>query len=293
MENVYKKIGNKEIIQDVSFTLNENEIVALVGPNGAGKTTLLKLISNLIHADTGNIEICNVNVGVNRLEALTMMSFMQDSSVLYDELTGYDHIIFISKMKKIGSEEVKQLIEKLKMKKYIHFKVKTYSLGMKQHLLLALSLLSKPKLLLMDEPLNGLDPSSSQLLREITLDLRKQGTTILFSSHILSEVDKVADRLLFIQEGKIISEEKNEISGNVTYTFKVSNPISAGKLLNQEKNVKVTTILKNGDLQITLLSPDLSKIIKLLIENSHSITDIVKTESNAELIYHNLYGDKK
>ncbi|NHM31280.1 ABC transporter ATP-binding protein [Neobacillus terrae] len=293
IKGIYKKIDNKEIINNINFTIGENEIVALVGPNGAGKTTLLKLVSNLIFPDEGSIKICNLNPSKNREQALAKISFMQDSSVLYPDLTGYDHLFFIAKVKDIPLSKINKVIKKLKIEKYINLKVRKYSLGMKQHLLLAISLLSKPKLLLMDEPLNGLDPSSSLLLRQLILELRDEGTSILFSSHILGEVDKVADRILFIREGQIVEEKSSENfkCKKNSYLLKITKPEEVRNILKSESNINELVILDCGEIQLTLIEPDLREIIKKLYDNHIFIIDIHKTEQRTETIYHSIYGD--
>jgi ABC-2 type transport system ATP-binding protein len=295
IKNIYKKIEDKEIISDINFTLNEKEVVALVGPNGAGKTTLLKLIVSLLKPERGTIKICNFDIQKNREQALNHLAYMQDASALYSDLTGYEHLKFIATSKSIPVGEVKKIIENLQINEYINSKVRKYSLGMKQHLLLAIAILGKPKLLLMDEPFNGLDPSSSLLLRKVIMDLREQGTTILFSSHILAEVDKVADRLLFIRDGKIVMERSNhrlKLNENTTYLLKVTQPKEVMSILTNESTILEVIELNSGELQISLAESDLSKILKKLSVNDIYIKDIVKVEHHSEQIYHSIYGEK-
>jgi ABC-2 type transport system ATP-binding protein len=293
VQNVSKSIRGKEIIKGNSFYLRDGEVVALVGPNGAGKTTLLKIIANLITPDSGTINICGYNNQKKRELALSNLAFMQDSTVLYSYITGYDHLYLISKIHSKSINDIEKIIEYIGIKGYVHKKVRTYSLGMKQHLLLAIALLSKPKVLLMDEPLNGLDPSSSLLLRKIIAELSNQGTTIFYSSHILAEVDKVADRIIFIREGKIV-DEKNAvfqvISKHVEYIIKVSEHERAINKLKDVENI-VDIQSKNKELRITIPTSDLNNIIKKLYDNKIDIIDIEKNKFRTESIYHNLFGD--
>jgi len=289
--NVSKSISGKRIIKNVTFSLLDNEIVALVGPNGAGKTTLLKLISNLIHLDEGTININGYNVQKNRKSYLNELSFMQDSSVLYPELTGIEHLNFIAEIKGKNSEDILNTVKKLDIEEYIHKKVKTYSLGMKQHLLLGIAILAQPRFLLLDEPLNGLDPTSSILLRNLLLDLRKQGTSILFSSHILSEVDKVSDRILFIRNGQIIAENA-EVEKKSSYLFNISRSDKMVGLLDKQPYIKNIKKVNGNEVQLTLEDGFFNTIIKILCENSIDILDIKKTEYHTEELYKHLFEEK-
>ena len=291
VNGISKRIKNKMILDNITFSLKSNEVVALVGPNGSGKTTLLKTMVGLLKLDGGTIKIFGLNTQKNREQVLSKLSFMQDSSVLYPNLTGYDHLHFIAKINKQKQESIQEMIKKLKIESYIHKKVEEYSMGMKQHLLLAIALLNKPQLRLLDEPLNGLDPSSNSMLRELILKLRSQGTSILFSSHVLGEVDKVADRILFIKEGKIISENYMDTSNsNKIYIFRISPIEMAIEILTPQ--VVELVELDNNKVQITIQSLGLNKVLKTLYDNKIEIYDIEEMENGAESIYHNLYGEK-
>ena len=291
VNGISKRISNKIILDNITFSLKSNEVVALVGPNGAGKTTLLKTMAGLLKLDGGTIQIFGLNTQKNREQVLSKLSFMQDSSVLYSNLTGYDHLHFIAKINKLKKDSVQEMIKELKIENYIYKKVAKYSMGMKQHLLLAIALINKPQLLLLDEPLNGLNPGSSSMLRNIILKLRNQGTSILFSSHVLGEVDKVADRILFIKEGKIISENHlDSLTSNKIYIFRVSPIKMAIEILTPQ--VAELVELDNNKVKITIPNLGFNEILKSLYENKIEIYDIEETENGAESIYHNLYGEK-
>lgn len=204
--NVKKDINNISVIKETSFNINFGEVVALIGPNGSGKSTIFKLLATLLTPSAGNIKIDNIESQKERMKYLEQISFMQDSSVLYDYLTGYDHLKFIVKSRGIQLEELGKLIDFLNMDEFIHRKVKTYSLGMKQFLLLALSIINKPKVLILDEPFNGLDLLRTKELQQILSDLNNRGTTILFSSHSLGQIEKIAHKIFFIKHGTIIKD---------------------------------------------------------------------------------------
>lgn len=289
---VHKGYGGKQIIHDVSFCIEENEIVALVGPNGSGKTTLFNTITSLSKKSKGAIYIQRVDVSKNHREALEHVSFMQDSSVLYPELTGRDHLQFIAKVRNKTKEAIENVISELKIQRYVDDKVFKYSTGMKQHLLFALVLLSEPTLLIMDEPLNGLDPSSVKIFRNKMLQLRESGTTILFSSHILSEIDKVADRILFISNGRIIDDQivREVETTKDYYVIQVSEPDKALVTLTEDNIVDEVILLNKNELHITIEQNEISLVLQLLQNNKIVIQSIEKSNNSTENLYERVYG---
>ena len=204
IKDLKKSYGKQEVLKGITMTLDQPGIYALVGPNGAGKSTLFNCISNIISPSPGTIEV--VGLKNTDLKIFYSCSFLKDNRVLYDYLTGYDHLFFIQKAQKLAPNRVKEVVDALDIESYMNKKVGDYSLGMKQHLLLALAMLNKPKLMILDEPLNGLDPAAIVKVRRLLKDLVQAGTTILISSHTLSEVDKMTQDILWLKDGKIIEE---------------------------------------------------------------------------------------
>ena len=202
IENVTKNYGRHEVLKGVNLLLDKPGIVALVGPNGAGKSTLFNIISNLLKPTAGTIEVLgkkNTDPSIF-LEA----SFLKDNRVLYEYLTGLDHLDFIRIAQKLPKSRVDEVIAKMNIQTYVKKKVGTYSLGMKQHLLIAMALLNKPKLLILDEPLNGLDPTSVILVRRLLKSLAAEGSVVLISSHTFSEIDQMTGNILFLKDGQIV-----------------------------------------------------------------------------------------
>lgn len=207
VRNLEKSYGNKSVLKNINIEIKNPEIVALVGPNGSGKTTLLKALVNQVDIDSGIIELCEINN--QNIEVFNKVSFLSDNTVLYPYLSGIDHLSYAAGIYKIGKDHIHKVIQMTQISEFVKNKVCTYSLGMKQQLLIALSLLNDPKLIIMDEPLNGLDPSRIIFFRQLWLDLAKSGKAILMSSHTLSEVDMVTSHILFLKEGRIIEEHLN------------------------------------------------------------------------------------
>ncbi|MGD6887749.1 ABC transporter ATP-binding protein [Staphylococcus shinii] len=197
MENINKKIKRKHVLKDITFSLEKGQIIGLVGGNGAGKTTLMKVILGLSNYQSGKFKK-HISTAQNDIGALI------EAPGLYPFLTGYDNMKLIDEYP--DNKNIDLIIKELKMEKFIHTKVKTYSLGMKQKLGIALAFLNHPQLVILDEPMNGLDPKAVKNVREAIISLREQGVTFLISSHILSELVKVTDSILIIDDGEIIKE---------------------------------------------------------------------------------------
>ncbi len=205
VNQIHKSYRKEKVLTGLSFEIENPQIVALVGPNGSGKSTLLNIITNLVTADEGAITILGKS---NKDPSIFRdVSFMQDNSVLYDYLTGYDHLQFIGDVQGIKRKQLMEAAKRVGIDGYLNKKVAYYSLGMKQHLLLTLAIANQPKLLILDEPLNGLDPTSAIKVRELLLQLEEQGTAILLSSHNLAEIDRVTSHVLFLKDGVLINEE--------------------------------------------------------------------------------------
>ncbi|KAF1297186.1 hypothetical protein BAU15_06465 [Enterococcus sp. JM4C] len=196
-----KSYGSDLILDDLNWKIQEPQIIALVAPNGTGKTTLLNILTDLESYQEGSIKIGGKQL--NDRSLFSELSYMQDNSILYNELTGAEHLQFIAEMYHKTAEDIAQVVEIVGIGGYIHKRVAKYSLGMKQHLLFALGILPNPKLFLLDEPLNGLDPDSVITVRNILKKMHAAGTTIIFSSHNLGEVIKLTETILFLHEGKL------------------------------------------------------------------------------------------
>ncbi|MHC5229828.1 ABC transporter ATP-binding protein [Enterococcus sp. LJL99] len=206
IKHLTKRFGDKKILDSLSLTIENPRLIALIAPNGSGKTTLMNIICKLETMDQGKILI-EGKEGYGQ-EIFNTISYMQDNSVLYQELTGWDHIHLVQQTYSLKTKKMMRTLDYLDMVSYLPKKVKTYSLGMKQHLLFALAIISNPKLLILDEPINGLDPISVAKVRKILLRLHGQGTTVILSSHNLDQIEALTNDILFLKQGKIITGEK-------------------------------------------------------------------------------------
>ena len=195
LDNVHKTIKNKEIVKGISFSINEGEVLGFLGPNGAGKSTTLRMIVGLSSPTRGNITIDGHSITKDYVKAMSKVGCIIEGPDLYNYLSGLENLKMLSSMNKnVTNEDITKAIELVGMQNRINDKVSTYSLGMKQRLGLAQALIHKPKLLILDEPTNGLDPSGINEFRHIIHDLaKKENIAVLISSHLISEVELMCD----------------------------------------------------------------------------------------------------
>lgn len=204
-----KVIGKKKIIKGISFELHEGEVFGFLGPNGAGKTTTIRMLVGLIKPTSGTIEICGYNIRKHFKEALQNLGCIVENPELYPYLSGWNNLLHFARMLDgIGEERINEVTAMVGLTERIHDKVKTYSLGMRQRLGIAQALLSGPKVLILDEPTNGLDPAGIREMRQfIRLLAREKGMSVLVSSHLLSEIQLLCDRVAIMTNGTIIKTD--------------------------------------------------------------------------------------
>lgn len=202
VEHLTKKIGKKTILKDVSLKLDRGQIAGLVGANGAGKTTLMKVILGYSSYQKGQFDVIENKHKKSNIGALI------ESPGIYPFMSGYDNLKLLNESK--NSNDIDTIVSQLKMNEYIHNKAKTYSLGMKQKLGIAIAFLNQPQLIILDEPMNGLDPKAVRDVRELIIKKAQEGVTFLISSHILSELVKITNSIFIINKGKIVTETTEE-----------------------------------------------------------------------------------
>jgi ABC-2 type transport system ATP-binding protein len=203
VEHLKKKIGNKTILKDISLNLKRGQIVGLVGANGAGKTSLMKVILGYSIYQEGNFEVIE-----NKHKKKRNVGALIENPGVYPFMSGYDNLKLLNETK--NTQDIDTIVSQLKMDEYIHNKAKTYSLGMKQKLGIAIAFLNQPQLIILDEPMNGLDPRAVRDVRELIVKKAEEGVTFLISSHILSELVKITNSILIINKGKIVTETTEE-----------------------------------------------------------------------------------
>ena len=288
VSNLKKVIGKKEIIKDISFSIEEGEIFGFLGPNGAGKTTTIRMLVGLIKPTAGEISICGNNLIKSPEKALKQVGAVVENPELYKYLSGRENLMQIARMRGVSKKEVDETIELVGLKDRIDDKVRKYSLGMKQRLGLAASLLSSPKLLILDEPTNGLDPSGILDFREIVKKAaNERGMAVFISSHILSEVQYLCDKVAFINHGIIKSVEDVKNNSMVTDTdiicLRLENSISID-ILNKLDYVNSASLMEDG-IQIILSSNKTPDLIDYLSTNKYKVNEVFKLRKGLEQRY--------
>lgn len=211
ISNLTKRYGKGDVIavDDISFTVNSGEIFGFLGPNGAGKTTTIKMIVGLLQQDTGTILVNGIDTQKDPLEAKRQFSYVPDNPVLYEKLRGIEYLNFVADMVGIDSalrsERINHYATLFSMEENLQDMIGTYSHGMQQKLALIAALIHEPKIFVLDEPMVGLDPKSSFLLKEHMRERCDEGKAVFMSTHILDVAEKLCDRIAIIDKGKIIA----------------------------------------------------------------------------------------
>jgi len=238
-----KSIGRKPIIRGVSFDVRAGEIFGFLGPNGSGKTTTIRMLVGLIRPTEGDILICGDSVRTNLDKALAHIGCIVENPEMYGFMTGWENLEHFARMQPgIPGERIAEVVEIVGLDQRIHDKVKTYSLGMRQRLGIAQALLCKPKLLILDEPTNGLDPKGIKELREFIRMLAEGGMSLFISSHLLSEIQLMCDRVAIIAHGEVLAvgEVEELVSQAGAYTvWQVDRPNETRRMFSGQTDISL------------------------------------------------------
>lgn len=209
LNNVTKRYHQTLAVNDVSLSLYPGDVCGFLGPNGAGKTTTLRMILGLVQPTQGSVAIHGIDVHTSPTQALQGVGAIIEESHFYPYLTGEQNLLQVLRLRglKVAPADLRERLHAVGLGEAARRRVRGYSLGMRQRLALALALIQAPQLLILDEPMNGLDPAAMQEFRTHLADMAQTGVTILLSSHILSEVEQLATRLVFMKEGRIVGRD--------------------------------------------------------------------------------------
>lgn len=209
VKNVIKTLGNREILHGINFCLKKGQIVALVGPNGAGKTTLMRLLSGFYEQEEGEISYNNLTIRDNRIEFLKNVAYVPEHGGIYPDMTVFEFLKFMADIRHLDKntfdKNVKIVIQNLELDKVVNQKCETLSKGFKRRVAIAGAMLFNPKVLILDEPTEGLDPQQKLKLRSVLQKYGKENI-LLISTHIMEEVEAMATRVLMIKNGKLICD---------------------------------------------------------------------------------------
>lgn len=275
-EGLTKKYKNHIVVDNISMNVKKGEVYGFVGKNGAGKTTTIRLLLGLTKPTSGTYTIFGSNTDINKAKIGSLI----ESPALYDGLTAEQNLIAHCKLLGVSDEKntVKNILDFVKLGDTGNKKAKNFSLGMRQRLGIAIALIGNPELLILDEPINGLDPAGIKEVRDLILNLNHtQGITVLISSHILGELHKIATCYGIINEGKLVEELTiQDLQQKCASYLSVicSNPLKAVNVLKTKLGLQNMNISDNGILLIYDNIPDASVVTRAIFENGMNISSV-------------------
>lgn len=289
LKNVIKKIQNKKIIDNVSFSVYSGEIFGFLGPNGAGKTTIIRMITGLIKVSQGEIYIDSYSIRTEFTRAIKHVGGIIENPDLYKYLTGYENLKQYARMVSgITKDRIIEVIELLGLSDNMNEKVKNYSLGMRQRLGLAQAILHQPSLLILDEPTNGLDPEGIHELRDYLKEIaHKEGVAVLVSSHLLSEMQLMCDRIGVLKKGRMVAIQDLHSFVNSSLLSQIKISIDEAQLdktlqILNSLSISVVSVGKNTELTLDTDKNNIPIIIKKLSNLNISIYSVYLVEHTLE-----------
>lgn len=298
VENLTKEYSNKKVVNNLNFALFPGQIFGFVGPNGAGKSTTIRMITGLTPITSGTVRICGYNIQNAYTQAISNIGAVVEMPQLYPYLSGYQNLkLFASLHNKKAIKRIDNIVKLVGMENRIHDKFSTYSLGMKQRLGIAQALLNKPKLLILDEPTNGLDPNGIVEIRNILRVLaEKEHMTIIISSHNLAELEHICDVIGLINNGKIISyKTMKDIEKLIENEQKIqlfcNFPNYAAQLIKEKYDIDVKIV--GTSIVLPLKEKDIANVISFLTMKKVKIYSIKKIQKSLETLYFELLNSER
>lgn len=293
--NLSKRYGDTYRVKNVNLTVNEGDIYGFLGPNGAGKSTTLKMILGLARPTDGKVTVFGKDLGANRRLILNQTGSLIESPSYYGHLTGLENMRVIQRLRDVPNKNVTEALKIVRLEKQKDKKVGQYSLGMKQRLGIAMALLSFPKLLVLDEPTNGLDPAGIGEIRELIKSLpQRYEMTVLISSHLLSEIEQMATSVGIINDGMMMFQGSMEVLKNKsrpTIMVKTQNNKLALELLFQ----KGFSPTQHGDFLVfkSLTDEQVAQANRSLVSANIDVLRIEEHKKNLESIFLDITGKER
>lgn len=280
---VFKKIGHHVIVSDLSFSLNEGDILGFIGPNGAGKTTSIKLMLGLQSLSGGSVKILGYDIKKDFVKAIRQVGAIVENPDLYMYLTGYENLKIASVFYQVDKNRIDEVVRLVGLEERIHDAVKNYSLGMRQRLGIAVAILHRPKLLILDEPMNGLDPEGIKDLKNILTTLaRDYSMAIIISSHILSELESFCTRICIFSKGRVEKDasiaEIKRITEKERYCLEVSDT-------NLDSILTSYQVLDNEHIEVSATRENIVNILKVLLLNDIFVYEVKREVLSLEDVF--------
>ncbi|MCL1835477.1 MAG: ATP-binding cassette domain-containing protein [Oscillospiraceae bacterium] len=292
--NLTKRYGKKAAVDDVSLTVEKGDIFGLVGQNGAGKTTLMRLVTSLAHPDAGEIELFGKNIAQGHNEAKMRMGSVVEMPALYPNLSAEQNLEYYRILGGMADKGViRRSLELVNLTDTGSKKFKNFSLGMKQRLGLALAVMHEPEFIILDEPINGLDPIGIVEMRDLMKRLNEGGVTLLISSHILTELSQVATKYAFIHEGRLVKtitqdELREECKSALSVT--VDDAAKAMSILESELQIHTCMQVGPNELRIYEFLDNPSEITFRLSQGGVRVASMYEVGDSLEEYYTKIIG---
>lgn len=287
-KNITKTVGNRNLVDALSFDIHQGEVVGLLGPNGAGKTTTIRMIVGLIKISQGDVIVRGHSVRNDFVKAIRHIGAIIENPEFYPYMSGFDNLKQYQRMTEgIKDSKIHEVVRLVGLQNAIYKKVRAYSLGMRQRLGIAQALLHEPSILILDEPTNGLDPAGIREMRDYLKTIaREEGIAVLVSSHLLTEMELMCSRVVVIQEGKFVtertigSEPQNEL---VSVTFRVNNTQQMLEAVHMLEEVNVMGVQpERNEVGLQVRDEMIPQLINILRDHGVDIYRIEEIKASLE-----------
>jgi ABC-2 type transport system ATP-binding protein len=287
-DNLTFNFGDQTVVKSLSLQVPEGSIYGFLGPNGAGKTTTIKLLMNLLQTQQGSIHIFDQELKSNRIKILSQIGSLIEQPAIYLHMSGRENLLNRALLLQVPEKRVEEMLELVHLTNAAHKKAGQYSLGMKQRLGIALALLSDPKLLILDEPTNGLDPNGIIEIRELLIRLvTKHQKTVFISSHLLGEIERMATHVGIINNGELLfqgSIGELQTLSQPMIRVETDNTVDAGNLLTRN-NYEVNDITDNYFYVPYTSKKQMGELNALLNKNGYLVYSIGKQQKDLEKLF--------
>jgi len=286
-EQLTKTFQKQHAVDHMDMTIREGEIYGFLGPNGAGKTTTIRMLLGLMKPTSGNVTIFGKQLNKHKLDILRQVGSLVENPSYYPHLTAYENLNIVREIVGVPQKRISEVLETVRLTEAAHRKVKGYSLGMKQRLGIAAALLHEPKLLVLDEPTNGLDPSGIIEIRELIKSLPKQyGMTVLISSHLLSEIDQIATAVGVVSRGKLIYQDQMANLRKMARSTIRIQCSDLGKAAIAMKQLELAATQEGEQLILENCSNrSVADAVALLVHQGHDIYRVEENKQSLEQIF--------
>jgi len=289
LQNINKSFGCIKAVNGLSFEVYEGEIFGILGLNGAGKSTTLAIITGLVKPDSGDVTIFGYNLKKNFIKAVENLGVLVETPGFYDYLTGYGNLKLFNRFRKVDKKKIEAALEQVGLIEHASRKVKGYSLGMRRRLGLANALLSNPKILILDEPTNGLDQKAVKMILDLIRELsEREKISVLISSNLLQDIEAICDRVLLLDRGeKLFCESVSDLVKPIknSFTIKVTPTNEAFSFLKKISRVKKVDLIDSNLIKVMLSNISSGELNKFLIENGYNVLEITPVKKTLQDLF--------